>query len=61
LRALSVFHGVPYWQDTVIFVVWDDWGGFSDHILPYRVHGEHRGLLMAEVGLQKGLSIWLRL
>ncbi len=23
---------VSYWQDTVIFVVWDDWGGFYDHI-----------------------------
>ncbi len=20
------------WQDTVIFVVWDDWGGFYDHV-----------------------------
>jgi hypothetical protein len=25
---------VPYWQDTVIFVTWDDWGGFWDHINP---------------------------
>jgi hypothetical protein len=22
----------------VIFVVWDDWGGFSDYILPYNVY-----------------------
>ena len=28
---------VPYWQDTAIFVVWDDWGGFWDHISPYEV------------------------
>ena len=28
---------VPYWQDTAIFVVWDDWGGFWDHIGPYEV------------------------
>jgi phospholipase C len=26
--------GLPYWQDTVIFVVWDDWGGFWDHVDP---------------------------
>jgi phospholipase C len=25
---------VPYWQDTAIFVVWDDWGGFWDHVSP---------------------------
>ncbi len=24
--------GLQPWQDTVIFVVWDDWGGFYDHI-----------------------------
>jgi hypothetical protein len=26
--------GIPYWQNTVIFVVWDDWGGFWDHVNP---------------------------
>jgi phospholipase C len=26
---------VPYWQDTVVLVVWDDWGGFYDDILPW--------------------------
>jgi phospholipase C len=25
---------VLYWNDTVIFVVWDDWGGFWDHVNP---------------------------
>jgi Phosphoesterase family len=28
---------VPYWQDTAIFVVWADWGGFYDHIQPFEV------------------------
>jgi hypothetical protein len=23
-----------YWYDTVILVTWDDWGGYSDHVLP---------------------------
>lgn len=23
-----------YWEDTVIFVTWDDWGGWWDHIPP---------------------------
>ena len=24
----------PDWDSTAIFVVWDDWGGFYDHVLP---------------------------
>ncbi len=27
-------NGSTYWQDTVIFVVWDDWGGWFDHVSP---------------------------
>ncbi|MBV9719953.1 MAG: hypothetical protein JOZ77_11585 [Candidatus Eremiobacteraeota bacterium] len=23
-----------YWKDTAIFVVWDDWGGWYDHVAP---------------------------
>jgi phospholipase C len=23
-----------YWNDTVVFVVWDDWGGWYDHVPP---------------------------
>ena len=26
-----------YWDSTVIFVLWDDWGGFYDHVKPYVV------------------------
>jgi phospholipase C len=24
----------PYWAETAIFVTWDDWGGFYDHVVP---------------------------
>jgi phospholipase C len=24
----------PYWANTAIFVTWDDWGGFYDHVVP---------------------------
>ncbi|MBV8052382.1 MAG: hypothetical protein JOZ80_14415 [Acidobacteriaceae bacterium] len=23
-----------YWRDTTIFITWDDWGGFYDHVAP---------------------------
>lgn len=24
----------PYWNDTAIFLTWDEWGGFYDHVVP---------------------------
>ena len=24
----------PDWKSTAIFLVWDDWGGFYDHVVP---------------------------
>jgi phospholipase C len=24
----------PYWSNTVIFIAWDDWGGWYDHVAP---------------------------
>jgi phospholipase C len=24
----------PYWQNTAIFITWDDWGGWYDHVAP---------------------------
>jgi phospholipase C len=29
----------PYWSSTAIFVTWDDWGGFYDHVPPPVVDG----------------------
>jgi hypothetical protein len=26
-----------YWSDTAIFISWDDWGGFYDHVVPPNV------------------------
>lgn len=34
----------PYWQSTAIFLSWDDWGGFYDHIAPPRVDAAGYGL-----------------
>src|SRR5262249_10817410 len=24
----------PFWSETAIFITWDDWGGFYDHVKP---------------------------
>ncbi len=32
------------WDSTAIFLTWDDWGGFYDHVKPPRVDGQGYGL-----------------
>ncbi len=32
-----------YWQNTAIFVVWDDWGGWYDHVPPPQVDANGYG------------------
>jgi phospholipase C len=34
----------PNWDSTAIFVAWDDWGGFYDHVVPPRVDRNGYGL-----------------
>ena len=34
----------PDWNSTAIFLSWDDWGGFYDHVPPVRVDGWGWGL-----------------
>jgi phospholipase C len=34
----------PDWDSTAIFLVWDDWGGFYDHVVPPRVDENGYGL-----------------
>jgi phospholipase C len=29
-----------YWNSTAIFILWDDWGGFYDHVPPYVVRDQ---------------------
>ena len=30
---------MPNWSNTVLLVVWDDWGGWYDHVKPFSVTG----------------------
>jgi phospholipase C len=39
----AIMHG-PEWDSTAIFLSWDDWGGFYDHVLPPRIDGNGLGL-----------------
>jgi len=34
----------PDWPSTAIFLTWDDWGGFYDHVVPPRVDANGYGL-----------------
>ena len=34
----------PDWSSTAIFLAWDDWGGFYDHVTPPTVDGSGYGL-----------------
>jgi phospholipase C len=34
----------PDWSSTAIFLAWDDWGGFYDHVAPPRVDDQGYGL-----------------
>jgi phospholipase C len=27
----------PFWQNTAVFILWDDWGGFYDHVPPFNI------------------------
>jgi phospholipase C len=34
VSVLNVVMGGPQWGTTALFLVWDDWGGFYDHVDP---------------------------
>ena len=41
-RLISVINAVgksPQWNSTALFTVWDEWGGFYDHVAPPQVDG----------------------
>src|SRR5207244_888051 len=43
-RLIDAVMSGPDWQSSAIFVTWDDWGGFYDHVIPPRVDENGYGL-----------------
>jgi phospholipase C len=43
-RLVNAVMTSPDWKSTAIFVSWDDWGGFYDHVMPPRVDRDGYGL-----------------
>jgi phospholipase C len=43
-RLINVVMRGPDWNSTAIFVTWDDWGGFYDHVEPPRVDRNGYGI-----------------
>lgn len=58
-RLLSLVNAVakgPQWDETLIFVVWDDWGGYFDHVAPPVIGGEPLGFRVPALMI----SPWVR-
>jgi phospholipase C len=43
-RLINTIMRGPNWSSTAIFLAWDDWGGFYDHVKPPVVDGQGYGL-----------------
>ena len=42
--AINAIMRGPNWSSTAIFLAWDDWGGFYDHVAPPKVDANGYGL-----------------
>jgi phospholipase C len=43
-RVINAIMRSPLWYRTAIFLTWDDWGGFYDHLRPPRVDENGYGI-----------------
>ena len=43
-RVVNAAMNGPDWDSTAIFLTWDDWGGFYDHLVPPRVDRNGYGI-----------------
>jgi phospholipase C len=44
VRVINAIMSGPDWKSTAIFLAWDDWGGFYDHVKPPTVDGQGYGM-----------------
>jgi phospholipase C len=44
VRVINAIMSGPDWKSTAIFLAWDDWGGYYDHVNPPAVDGQGYGL-----------------
>ena len=45
-----------YWDSTVIFLSWDDWGGFYDHVAPQQIDAQGLGFRVPAITI----SPWVK-
>jgi phospholipase C len=43
-RSVNAAMEGPEWKSTVIFITWDDWGGFYEHVVPPRADSMGLGI-----------------
>ena len=43
-RLVNAVGRGPEWESSAIFITWDDWGGYYDHVQPPKVDGLGYGL-----------------
>jgi phospholipase C len=55
-QVINAIARSPLWEHTAIFLTWDDWGGFYDHVRPPRVDENGYGIRVP--GLL--ISAWAR-
>jgi phospholipase C len=55
-RLINAVGRSDYWESSAIFLTWDDWGGFHDHVVPPRVDENGYGIRVP--GLL--ISAWAR-
>jgi phospholipase C len=48
-RVVNAVMRSPDWDSTAIFLAWDDWGGFYDHVVPPQVDGNGFGLRVPSI------------
>ena len=43
-QVVGAIENGPDWNSTAIFITWDDWGGFYDHVEPPSVNTDGYGI-----------------